>query len=244
MMSYVGLNPTGPVAPNNVSFGDALRRAGLNPVEVTLGLPYMFFAPAGCDPDMQGVQVLIKGLQYTLNRIGYNLATDGHLGPDTAAALNRLSPPSGSYASKPWFQIYGDVLSKIAAGARAVSSRVVRVSALGASDDDGSDDVNFNQIAAQTNIAAAQGVIGAQTSIASQAPDPGTYVYTPATAPSTPADTAAAAAAAVCNVWDFACQAQKLAAAKKPSPVSPVLIAGGVLLGLLLITNKKKGNRR
>jgi len=172
-MSYVGMNTVGPVAPNNVSFGDALRRAGLNPLETTLGLPYMFLAPAGSDPDMQGVQVLVKGLQSILNRAGYRLAVDGTLGPDTAAALNRLSPPSGSYASKPWFQIYGDVLAKVAAGARAVSSRVVKVGALGD------------------------------------------------TPPATP------------SFWDnFVNQ-------PGGSSVSPVLIAGGVFVGLMLLTGKR-----
>ena len=244
-MSYVGLNPVGPVAPNNVSFGDALRRAGLNPVETTLGLPYMFLAPAGSDPDMQGVQVLIKGLQNTLNRAGYRLVPDGRLGPDTAAALNRLSPPRGSYAAKPWFQIYGDVLSQLAAGARVVSSRVVHVGALGGmgADDGSSDDPNINAIAAQTSITAAQAAIGAQT------PVPGSYMYDPSTGPpppssgGSPTTVSSAAPSGPCNVWDFPCWARQAGARVQASGIPPVLLAGGVLAGLWLLTSKK-GRRR
>ncbi len=91
--------------------GDVLRALGTSAGEIPLAVPYMFMAPPGSDPDMQGVQIIIKGIQRGLNRLGAGLAVDGTFGAATAAAVDRVCWPAGSYAQRPWLQIARDVLA-------------------------------------------------------------------------------------------------------------------------------------
>lgn len=76
----------------------------------TLAQPYMFYLPGTSDPDAQGVIEIILGIQRSLRKLGYRVEVSGVLTPETAAALNTISPPAGSWMTKSWVQIVGDIL--------------------------------------------------------------------------------------------------------------------------------------
>lgn len=94
--------------------GDVLTSLGTTPGLVPLAVPSVFLAPPGTDPDAQATHVIVKALQRGLNRLGARLAVDGRLGPDTAAALERVS--AGSYAQKTWLNLLHDVRNAILQG--------------------------------------------------------------------------------------------------------------------------------
>lgn len=97
---------------------ELLERLGANSMQVLLITRYLFMTPLTVDPDMQGVQELVKLIQRGLNKLGARLRVDGTLGADTAAALNKVTPPKNSYASKSWLRIVNDLVYAIRSGKR------------------------------------------------------------------------------------------------------------------------------
>lgn len=81
---------------------------GIGEATATLAIPYMFFLPRTTDPAAQGVQVIVRGLQKGLQRIGSPVQPTGFLGPNTARAVRLVS--GDGWFDKTWAQIYGDVL--------------------------------------------------------------------------------------------------------------------------------------
>jgi hypothetical protein len=82
---------------------------GIGQFVMPLAIQYAFFLPRTTDPYAQGVIILVKGIQRTLNRRGADLVVDGGLGPKTAAMIERVSGPD--WQNKTWIQIAGDVIA-------------------------------------------------------------------------------------------------------------------------------------
>lgn len=91
---------------------ELLSRFGVSMVQITMAIPFLFFMPASSDSASQGVMAIIRAIQRGLNQTGLlkkPLTVDGILGERTAAAINLVSPPAGSFLHKQWIVVLQDV---------------------------------------------------------------------------------------------------------------------------------------
>lgn len=95
---------------------ELLTGLGASATTVIMATRYVFMTPLTTDPDMQGVQAIIKLLQRGLTKAGLPVDDDGVLGAKTATALNKVSPPFNSYAGKPWLRLLNDVSAAMRSG--------------------------------------------------------------------------------------------------------------------------------
>lgn len=85
-----------------------LERLGTRDGVAVLAIQYAFLLPRTCDPYAAGVQEIVKALQRGLRDKGYHLVVDGGMGPETVAAIQRVSGPR--WYDKNWVQLMGNVL--------------------------------------------------------------------------------------------------------------------------------------
>ncbi len=84
------------------------------PVLAEMSIPYMWFMPGGVSPDSQPVMEIVQGAQRGLQRLGYaRISVNGILDAETAAALNSIVTPKGSFIQTPWVKIYGQILAAL-----------------------------------------------------------------------------------------------------------------------------------
>lgn len=120
------------------SIRSMLSAAGVGDFNATMSIPYMYFLPRSCDPNVQGVMQLVEGLQNLLNAKGAHLTVNGWMGAETAAAVRRFG--GATWRDKTWLQLYGDVMrGRVARGQTqvpAAQSQPVAASTMGGLVDD------------------------------------------------------------------------------------------------------------
>lgn len=85
-----------------------LARAGVSTTLTPLAIPFMNMLPLTGEPEAQGVQILVQGLQRLMRERGQRIAVDGALGPQTVRALQVFAGPR--WDQKSWATLYQDVL--------------------------------------------------------------------------------------------------------------------------------------
>jgi len=111
------------MSPQQSGVREQLLELGVPPYLVTMAIPFMFFTPGAIDPDSPSIIEIIKGLQRGLRRAGQRgVRESGVFDRATVAALNRVSPPAGSYLHKTWTDLYRDVLAACRRGSIGLGS--------------------------------------------------------------------------------------------------------------------------
>lgn len=87
---------------------------GIGQFNATLVIPYMFFTPAGTDPDMAAVRVLVEALQAGLHGMGANVPVDGIIDERTDAELTKLTGPD--WPGMTWATLFETVIRARASG--------------------------------------------------------------------------------------------------------------------------------
>ncbi len=88
---------------------EILIAAGVGQFSAPLAIQFMSFLPRTCDPNAQGVLLLVQGLQRLLNKAGSTLKVSGTMGDDTARALMIYAGPR--WYDKNWTELYQAVLA-------------------------------------------------------------------------------------------------------------------------------------
>lgn len=91
-----------------------LRLLGLNQIESSMAVPYMWFTPGASDPDSPVVLAIVKGLQNGLAKLGIPTRRDGYVDRRTRLGLERISGPT--WKAKAWTQIYSEMIDALRAG--------------------------------------------------------------------------------------------------------------------------------
>ncbi len=95
---------------------------GVPEYRVPLATPYMFFAPMTVDRRAAGVREIVSGLQRRLRDIGFGVADSGVIDVATTRALDRLVPPSGSFAARSFSELASILLTASATAAQTRSA--------------------------------------------------------------------------------------------------------------------------
>jgi hypothetical protein len=97
---------------STVNARSMLLDLGVGSFVADMSIPYLWFVPGAADPDSPAVIEIIKAMQRGLRSIGYgNIKVNGVLDRETAAALDQVSPPRGSWMEKSFIQLLGDIIS-------------------------------------------------------------------------------------------------------------------------------------
>lgn len=95
----------------------ALNEIGVGDFNATLVIPIMFMGPAQTDPGMTQVQVLLKAMQTTMQRMGADhLVATGRLDRATASCLQAIV--GHDWLERPWFEIVDGLIVAKRAGQR------------------------------------------------------------------------------------------------------------------------------
>jgi hypothetical protein len=86
---------------------DQALKLGLNRVEATMVVPYMWVTPGTSDPYSPVVIAIVTGLQNGLAELGIATRGDGFVDHATAEAMKRLF--GSRWKSKPWTQLYSEM---------------------------------------------------------------------------------------------------------------------------------------
>jgi hypothetical protein len=65
-----------------------LSKAGLNPTEIVIAVPMLFFAPAYTDPASSAAGILVKAIQTSLKAKGYPVSPNGKIAPGDATDVS------------------------------------------------------------------------------------------------------------------------------------------------------------
>ena len=89
---------------------------GVAPFLTTMSIPFMFLLPGATDPDSPSVIEIVKAIQRGLKKLGYKkVMVSGVVDRDTAAALDHVAPPRGSWMQRTWVTLAGDILRRLRA---------------------------------------------------------------------------------------------------------------------------------
>jgi hypothetical protein len=84
---------------------DMLLALGTPQPITTMAIPYLWFLPGAVDPDAQGVMEIVKAAQRGLRKIGFPVLESGVMDRPTAAAMDQLFPPRGTWTSTSWIVV-------------------------------------------------------------------------------------------------------------------------------------------
>lgn len=100
---------------------DQLAQFGLNRSEQTLAIPYMWFTPAGSDPDAPPAQAIVLAVQNALRYLGLPIKPTGYV---DALTIDGLCQVAGrNWKSKPWTHIFRDLRGAMLSGIKLKPGR-------------------------------------------------------------------------------------------------------------------------
>ncbi|MDX1421554.1 MAG: hypothetical protein R3322_00350 [Kiloniellales bacterium] len=88
---------------------DILMDLGIDRVNATMIIPFVWFTPSTVDPYAPNIIMLVEGIQSYLSRLGYFTRRDGFVDDATMRALRIVAGPQ--WKSRPWVNIVEDVLN-------------------------------------------------------------------------------------------------------------------------------------
>lgn len=93
---------------------ELLLASGINRVEATMAIPYMWFTPGTSDPYSPVVLVIVQGVQNNLAKLGISTRHDGFVDRATSEAIT--SVVGDRWKAQPWVTIYEKLLAAKKAG--------------------------------------------------------------------------------------------------------------------------------